>query len=54
MCGAVGVRLCADHIVELKDGGAALDVANGQCLCVPCNTRKGIAARAKRLGARAG
>jgi 5-methylcytosine-specific restriction endonuclease McrA len=49
-CGAVGVRLCADHIVELKDGGAALDVANGQCLCIPCNTRKGIAARAKRLG----
>ncbi len=25
-------RLFADHIVERRDGGAALDVANGQCL----------------------
>ncbi|MER8762879.1 HNH endonuclease signature motif containing protein [Mesorhizobium sp. M0968] len=42
-------RLIADHIVERKDGGAALDVANGQCLCVQHNTLKGIRARAARM-----
>ncbi len=31
-CGATGVRLFADHIVERRDGGAHLDPANGK----PC------------------
>jgi 5-methylcytosine-specific restriction protein A len=53
-CGAVGVRLFADHIVELKDGGAALDPANGQALCGRCHTKKTLNVRAKRLGAHAG
>ena|SRR5215471_4115208 len=26
-------RMYADHIVELRDGGSLLDLANGQCLC---------------------
>jgi hypothetical protein len=41
-------RMLADHIVEVKDGGALLDPANGQCLCVQHNTRKGLKARAAR------
>lgn len=42
-------RLIADHIVELRDGGAALDLRNGQALCLPCHTRKTIAERAARM-----
>ena len=26
-------RMYADHVVELRDGGAVHDSANGQCLC---------------------
>jgi 5-methylcytosine-specific restriction protein A len=26
-------RMFADHILELRDGGSLLDLANGQCLC---------------------
>jgi 5-methylcytosine-specific restriction enzyme A len=43
-----GRRLFADHVVEIKDGGAALDLANGQALCGACHTRKTIAERALR------
>ncbi|MDR6284584.1 putative urease superfamily metal-dependent hydrolase [Methylopila jiangsuensis] len=43
-------RLYADHIVELKDGGAPLDVENGQALCGLHHTRKTIAERARRAG----
>lgn len=39
----------ADHVVEVKDGGAKLDPANGQCLCGSCHTRKTAAARKRRL-----
>lgn len=42
-------RLFADHIIERKDGGAALDPRNGQCLCGKHHTDKTIAARAKRM-----
>ena len=48
-CGRRGVRLYADHIVELRDGGAALDMANGQALCGACHTTKTVAARAARM-----
>lgn len=44
-------RLYADHIIELKDGGALLDISNGQCLCASHHTDKTIAARARRLRA---
>lgn len=45
-------RLFADHIVERKDGGAALDVANGQCLCGKHHTLKTAAARSERMARR--
>ena len=46
-CGRGG-RLFADHIVEIADGGARLDLANGQALCGSCHTTKTAAARAAR------
>src|SRR5215469_43804 len=42
----IGVRLFADHVVELKDGGAPLDLANGLARCGSCHTRKTAEARA--------
>ena len=47
-CGATGKRLIADHIKELQDGGALLDLRNGQALCGSCHTRKTASERAKR------
>jgi 5-methylcytosine-specific restriction endonuclease McrA len=47
-CGRRGVRLFADHIKEIRDGGARLDPANGQCLCGSCHTLKTGAERASR------
>ena len=42
------VRLFADHIVEIKDGGARLDVNNGQALCGSHHTLKTAAERRRR------
>ncbi len=39
-------RMVADHIDEVKDGGALR--GRGQCLCVAHNTLKGLRARAAR------
>jgi 5-methylcytosine-specific restriction endonuclease McrA len=39
-CGMRGQALYADHIKELKDGGAAFDIANIQILCAPCHGAK--------------
>jgi hypothetical protein len=47
-CSRAGVRMFADHIVEVKDGGARLDVKNGQCLCGSCHSLKTAAERASR------
>ena len=48
-CGRFGVRLFADHIREISDGGAPLDPDNGQALCGACHSRKTwAAARARR------
>jgi 5-methylcytosine-specific restriction enzyme A len=44
-----GMRLVADHIIERRDGGAALDVRNGMARCGACHTRKTLAERAKRM-----
>jgi hypothetical protein len=44
-----GVRLFADHIVELRDGGSPTDPANGLARCGACHTRKTAAARAERM-----
>jgi 5-methylcytosine-specific restriction endonuclease McrA len=51
-CGRSGVRLFADHIQELQDGGAPFDPANGQALCGRCHSRKTAAVRAARTARR--
>jgi 5-methylcytosine-specific restriction protein A len=43
------VRLFADHIIELRDGGAALDPRNLQLLDGACHTAKTMAERARRM-----
>ena len=43
-------RLFADHIVEIQDGGARFDPANGMARCGGCHTRKTARERAKRFG----
>jgi 5-methylcytosine-specific restriction protein A len=48
-CQRAGVRLFADHVIEIKDGGAPLDVANGQALCGGHHTAKTMRERAKRM-----
>lgn len=47
-----GGTLYADHIQELRDGGAALDVANGQALCARHHSLKTATARAQRMATR--
>lgn len=47
-CQRTGTRLFADHIVELQDGGAPTDLANGQALCGACHSTKTARARADR------
>ncbi|EHM01411.1 HNH endonuclease domain protein [Acetobacteraceae bacterium AT-5844] len=47
-CGRTGVRLFADHVIELRDGGAPFDPANGQALCGACHTRKTAEERRRR------
>ena len=49
-----GIRLFADHIIELKDGGAPFNPDNGLARCGACHTRKTVAERARRTGRRAG
>ena len=38
---------CVDHIVEIKDGGAPLDMDNLQSLCRSCHSRKTLQGRNK-------
>lgn len=47
-CQTAGKRLYADHVVELRDGGAPFNPANGAARCGACHTRKTAAARAAR------
>lgn len=42
-------RMYADHIVEIKDGGAVHDVSNGQCLCRSHHELKTIKVKKMRL-----
>jgi 5-methylcytosine-specific restriction enzyme A len=50
ICGRTNTRLFADHIQEVKDGGSLLDLANGQCLCGSCHTKKTLKEKMKRYG----
>ena len=47
--GRRGMRLFADHVVELKDGGAPFDPSNGLARCGSCHSRKTAEERAKRM-----
>lgn len=47
-------RMFADHVKEVRDGGAQYDPANGQCLCGRHHTLKTADERRKRLGEIAG
>lgn len=46
-CGSTH-RVIADHVVELKDGGAPLDPRNVELLCQADHNQKTAASRAKR------
>ena len=46
-CGARDVRVFADHIIEVVDGGSN-DLSNGQCLCNRCHVIKTNKQRALR------
>src|SRR6266436_1869241 len=50
MCAREGVltRIFADHIVEIKDGGALLDESNIELLCGSCHTTKTLLVRMER------
>lgn len=51
-CGYRGPRIIADHIIEVKDGGALLDRRNILLRCTPChNTKTAQAQRQRALGA---
>jgi 5-methylcytosine-specific restriction protein A len=45
-------RLFADHVVELRDGGAPFDVVNGLARCGAYHSKKTLAERARRMGMR--
>lgn len=51
-CGRGNTRIFVDHIIEIKDGGAALDRHNLTSLCGSCHTAKTNRERAKRMRAR--
>lgn len=44
-----GQRLFADHIVELKDGGAPFDLSNGMARCGSSHSLKTAKMRAERM-----
>jgi 5-methylcytosine-specific restriction endonuclease McrA len=47
-CGRAASRLFADHVIELKDGGAALDPSNVRLSCGSCHGLKTARVRAER------
>lgn len=52
LCGRTDGRAYVDHIIELKDGGAALDRNNLQVLDARCHAQKTAKERARRMAAR--
>lgn len=51
-CGRTDGRVYVDHIIELKDGGAALDRSNLQVLDATCHGKKTAQVRNKRMAQR--
>lgn len=49
-CGRTGCRVFADHVTELRDGGAKLDPRNIELLCGGCHGRKTERRRRERVG----
>ncbi|MDP3550621.1 MAG: HNH endonuclease [Novosphingobium sp.] len=49
-CGTGVGRIYADHVRELKDGGAALDPMNVRLRCATCHGIKTEAVRRERVG----
>jgi 5-methylcytosine-specific restriction endonuclease McrA len=52
LCGRTRVRLYADHVLELADGGEPLDAGNLQLVCGSCHGKKTAAHRARRMAQR--
>lgn len=50
-CGRAERRMFVDHIVELRDGGQALDRANVWLLCGACHSLKTASERTRRAAA---
>lgn len=50
-CGRQGYVI-ADHVVEIRDGGARLDRSNIQLLCAPCHGAKTEQRKRERAGLR--
>lgn len=48
MAGRIHKATIVDHITEIKDGGAALDIENLQSVCHACHNKKTAQQRAKR------
>lgn len=49
-CGASSGRIYADHVMELRDGGAPLDPTNIRLLCAACHAAKTSIAMKARAG----
>lgn len=49
-CGREGCRVYADHVQELRDGGAALDPGNIRLRCASCHGIKTERERKRRAG----
>ena len=47
-CRRTNTRIYVDHIVEIRDGGPALDRSNLQGLCGSCHAKKTAQKRAER------
>lgn len=48
VCGVSDPRMYADHVVEVRDGGAQFDPSNGMCLCARHHTIKTIRVKRER------
>ncbi len=49
-CGSRSGRIYGDHVIELRDGGAALDKRNVMLLCATCHGAKTERSKRERAG----